>query len=259
MLKKQIALSLLILVSMISFGQENKNSLKVNMAGLPLGLFSLQYERVLSNHFSFNNTFFYRNITGIPFGTTIDSLAKKHGLGITGVDFKYFVINEAKIGMMGYSPELRYYFGSKKNRVFLGLIGQAESYKMIVPAILLAKYKEQLFEIKAPINFNIQAISAGFLIGKQFNFGKRIALDFVIFGPHFGKAANIDANVSDDFLSKFTADEKVFLKEKLIERFGLNLDYYDVQVNDQQASLKTKKQVPFLGIRGFGLNLGYRF
>lgn len=259
MLKKQFVFILFFFLNISLIAQEYKNNLKVNLVGASAGLYSLQYEHLFGKHLSFNNTFFYRNTQKIPFGKQIDSLAKQHGLGLTGVDFKYFLISEAKIGVMGYSPELRYYFGNKKNRFFIGGFGQYENYDMIVPAILLAKYKEQIFEITAPINFNLKAISGGILIGKQFNFGKRLVLDFVIIGPHFGRANNVHAYVSDDLLTKFSEEEKVFLKEKVIERFGLNQTYYDVNVGLEQAEIKTKKQVPFLGIRGLGLNLGYRF
>ncbi|MGR3809974.1 DUF3575 domain-containing protein [Jiulongibacter sp. NS-SX5] len=236
------------------------NSLKVNVASAPFQLYSLQYERMLGNHFSFNNTFFYRPVKSIPFGTQADQIAKKHGLGVTGVDFEYIFVDLAEMGVKGYSPELRYYFGEKKNRAFIGLFGQYDDFDAKIPASLEVRYDGNTVELsKVPITFDIVSLSGGILIGKQFNFGERITLDVVLIGPHIGKAQSVYAVVEQSLLSELDESEKNYLKGKIIDRFKLNTDYYDVTIGDTKAEINANQKVKYAGLRGLGFNFGFRF
>ncbi len=237
-----------------------KNSVNTNLTAIGSRIYALQYERMLSSNWSFNNTFFYRPKSSVPFGTELDKLAKKHGLGVTGVDFEYIFVNEAQIGVLGYSPELRYYFGPKKNRIFLGIFGQFEQFDATLPASLEARYQGQVVELsKVPIDFDIKAISGGLLLGKQFNFGDRVHLDIVLLGPHFGKGNTVYAKVEQSLLSRLDEADKAYLESKIIDRFKLSETYYDVTVGDEKAEIKNIKKVPYAGIRGLGFNLGIRF
>jgi hypothetical protein len=244
----------------LSAQKELKNSLKVNAAGAVTGIISVQYERMLTSNWSFNNTFFYRDKSQIPLGPQFDKLAKKHSLGLTGVDFEYIFVDLAQIGVKGYSPELRRYFGDKNNRWFVGLFGQFEDFEATIPASLEARYDGQVYTLdKVPINFDIRTISGGLLIGKQFKFGKRLFLDFVIIGPHFGKAQKVYAAVETSILSRLNEGDKLFLRDKIIDRFRLSDQYFEVTVGDEKAEINAFKKVPYLGIRGVGLNLGFSF
>ena len=243
----------------LSAQKDFKNSLKVNAAGIATGIISVQYEHMLSSNFSFNNTFFYRSESKIPLGLQFDQLAKKYSLGLTGVDFEYIYVNEAQIGVKGYSPELRYYFGRKKNRFFVSLFGQYENFNALIPASLEARYNQTIVPIKVPVAFDIRTISGGILIGKQFKFVNRISLDVVIIGPHFGKANTVYAKVETSILSRFNEGDKLYLKEKIISRFRLSESYFDVTVDNDKAEINAFKSIPYLGIRGFGLNLGISF
>ena len=232
----------------------------MNLAGAAFQLYALQYEHSLGSNWSFNNTFFYRPTQNIPFGTAADKVAKKHGLGFTGVDFEYIFVDQAKMGVKGYSPELRYYIGQKKNRAFLGFFGQIEDFDAVIPASLEVRYEGQIVELsKVPITFDIQTLSGGILIGKQFNFGQRITLDIVLIGPHLGKGQKVYAVVEQSLLSRLNENDKAYLKDKIINRFKLNTDFYDVHVSDDKAEINAFQKVPYVGIRGLGFNLGIRF
>jgi hypothetical protein len=242
------------------FGQKTpKNSVKTNLTAIGTKIYSFQYERTLSANWAFNNTFFYRPQSAIPFGTEVDNLAKSRGLGITGVDFEHIFVDLAEIGVKGYSPELRYYLGAKKNRFFVGAFGQYEDFDAILPASLEATYDGQIGEIRVPIVFDIRNLSGGILIGKQFNFGDRFHLDFVLIGPHFGKSSKVYAKVEQSLLSRLSDSDKEYLKDRIIERFKLSSTYYKVTVGNERAEITNVKKVPYLGIRGFGFNFGWRF
>ncbi|MCA0363234.1 MAG: DUF3575 domain-containing protein [Bacteroidetes bacterium] len=249
----------LLLVPVATFAQDNyKNAIKFNTLGPVSQLYSAQYELAIGKHLAFNNTFFYRPKKLIPAGETIDNLAKKHGLGLTGIKFENIFMDEAKLGMKGYSPELRYYIGKKKNRLFVSAIGQYEDFDMTVPANLAVKYKTYATDIKVPVDFTFKTYSAGILIGKQFNW-RRLGVDFVIIGPHFGKAKEFYAVAQNAALKQLNQEEKQYILDKIQERFGLSDTYFSRTLVDDKAEIKSIKPVPYLGIRGLGLNLFYRF
>jgi hypothetical protein len=257
---QKIVFCLILFVSSITvFGQEQpKNSIKFNVVGPLSQLYSLQYERALNDKWAFNNTFFYRQKSLIPFGVPIDTLAKRHGVGLTGIKFEYIFMNEARVGVMGYSPEIRKYFGENKNRWFVSAFGQFEKFDMTVPASLAIKYQGLFLDAKSPVDFTFRANSIGLLVGKQFrwsNFG----VDFVIIGPHLGFANTFNATATNEVLGKLSEDEKTYLKDKIIERFGLSNNYFSLNITDEKAEIKSIRSIPYFSIRGAGLNLFYRF
>ncbi|MCP9747198.1 DUF3575 domain-containing protein [Lacihabitans sp. CS3-21] len=248
---------LLLGISLSVFSQQ-KNAIKFNVAGPLTQTYSLQYERILTKKISFNNTFFYRQKSLIPFGNQVDTLAKRYGVGLTGIKFKYIFMDEAKVGVKGYAPELRFYLGKKKNRPFVALFGQYEDFDMAVPASLSVLYKGLIVDVKTPVNFTFNTLSGGLLIGKQWKWN-RMGLDLVVIGPHFGKAKAFYAVAQTELLSKLSEAEKMYLKDKIIERFGLSGQYFALDIAGEKAEIKSVKPVPYLGIRGLGVNLSYSF
>ena len=101
-----------------------QKALKFNLVGPFTGLYSAQFETNASKRVSFVLTGFYRQESAIPFATEIDNLAKTRGLGISGVNFEYIFIDQAKIGLKGISPEFRFYLSKKKHPAFIGIFGQ---------------------------------------------------------------------------------------------------------------------------------------
>lgn len=248
---------LLLCISLSVFSQQ-KNAIKFNVAGPLTQTYSLQYERILTKKISFNNTFFYRQKSLIPFGNQVDTLVKRYGVGLTGIKFKYIFMNEAKVGVKGYAPELRFYLGKKKNRPFVALFGQYEDFDMAVPASLSVLYKGLIVDVKTPVNFTFNTLSGGLLIGKQWKWN-RMGLDLVVIGPHFGKAKAFYAVAQTELLSKLSEAEKMYLKDKIIERFGLSGQYFALDIAGEKAEIKSVKPIPYLGIRGLGVNLSYSF
>lgn len=248
---------LLLGISLSVFSQQ-KNAIKFNVAGPLTQTYSLQYERILTKKISFNNTFFYRQKSLIPFGNQVDTLVKRYGVGLTGIKFKYIFMNEAKVGVKGYAPELRFYLGKKKNRPFVALFEQYEDFDMAVPASLSVLYKGLIVDVKTPVNFTFNTLSGGLLIGKQWKWN-RMGLDLVVIGPHFGKAKAFYAVAQTELLSKLSEAEKMYLKDKIIERFGLSGQYFALDIAGEKAEIKSVKPIPYLGIRGLGVNLSYSF
>lgn len=245
-------------LSFAQYGETPKNALKVNLAAVATRIYSVQYERVLTDHLAFNLTGFYRKQSGFLFSEQLDNLAKSRGLGITGVDFEYIFIDQAKIGVRGFSPELRYYIGNKPSRFFFSVFGQMEDFDMTVPALLKGMYHGQVFEFTAPVEFDIKTMSGGVLIGRQFRWNN-LGFDFVLIGPHLGRARDVKAEANSTLLGELNEEEKAYLRQSVIERFKLDEEFYGVSVGNEQADIKSVKKVPYFGIRGFGINLFYYF
>lgn len=263
MVRKIVSLfSILLLLGHFVEAQQSKTeyqkALKFNLVGPFTGLYSAQFETNASKRVSFLLTGFYRQESAIPFATEIDNLAKTRGLGITGVNFEYIFIDQAKIGMKGVSPEFRIYLSKKKHPAFVGLFGQYTDIDMIVPASLPINARGQSVELITPIDFKIQSITGGLLVGKSFRFG-RIGVDAVIIGGQIGRAYNLNATVSQSLISVLDDEEKESLRQGVIDRFGIDESYYNTEVNDSGATLNERRRVPFFGIRGAGLNLAYYF
>lgn len=250
-------IALFLFLSFSGFSQY-KNSIKTNLAAAATQIYTLQYERTLNSNWSINATLFYRPKNDILFGDLIDDIAKEHGVGVTGIKFEYIFMDEAKIGVKGVSPELRYYIGKKKNRAFIGLFGMYEDFDMQVPAEFEIPKDGYNVIAKIPVNFTFQSLSGGVLIGTQFKWD-RVGLDIVFAGPHFGQARDFYAAGTNSNLENLTESEKEQLRSNVKERFGLTDKYFEFTIGEGSAEIKSVKNIPYFGIRGFGFNLSYNF
>ena len=250
----------LFFLSFSIFGQVKKspkNTVKINLTGLGVSMLSLQHEYKIKRNFSVINTVFYRQKVLMPFGTTIDKIAKKQGVGLTGIKFEYIFLDQAKIGYSGYSPEARWYVGKSK-KVFLGAFGQIENFNAKVPAALPVRLRGMVAEVTTPVNFQFQTLSAGLLIGRKFQW-KNLSADLIIVGPHPGFAKNFKVNLESEYFASLQEGDRAFLKEKLNERFGITEKYFSTVINEKGAFVNSIKPVPYLGIKGLIVNLGYSF
>jgi hypothetical protein len=254
MIKKAFVFLLLIQGTAVA---QYKNAVRANLSGAAIQIYSLQYERSLGSRFGFNNTFFFRPKSTIPFGKVIDDFSKKNGVGLTGIKFEHIFMNEAQVGLKGYSPELRYYMG-KNRKVFLGAFGLYEEFDMKVPAMIGVMKDNRYLEVKLPIDFTFNTLSGGLLIGRSFTWNK-VGLDLVFVGPHIGKAHKFFAQGENSNLVGLNPDEKEFVKNAIKDRFGLRDKYFSMDMVDDAAEIRSIRSVPFFGIRGLGVNLSYRF
>jgi hypothetical protein len=234
-----------------------KNIIKLNVSGLGIKMLGVGFERKINKNLSFNQSAFFRPKVSIPFGNIIDKIAKNQGVGLTGIKFEYIFLDQAKVGFWGYSPELRWYLGKNK-KMILGAFVQYENFSAKVPASLPVQKSGLVIEVITPINFKFQTISGGVSIGRKFNWD-RINLEIIAIAPHPGIATNFDVNLKNGEFVRFTADDKLFIKEKLQERFGVTDTYFNTRVENEGAFINSTKPVPYFGIKGLIVNLGYSF
>lgn len=239
--------------------QPRRSYLKFNVISPKWNIYGFNYEYKLSRNVSFVLNASTRPMKAIPYGKQLDSLAKNGKVGVSGVDFKNIYINEAQVSFLTVAPEIRVYFGRQKSKPYFGVFYQFEKINTNVPASLEVSYKNQIFLMKVPIGFDIRTSGGGIVFGKLFHLGKNFVADVTLFTPHLGGAYKVHASVQNPFLSGLNDSEKTFLKNKIIERFSLDSRYYNVTVNNQEASIKNVVKVPYWGYRGLNISFGYHF
>ncbi len=223
-----------------------KNLLKVNITGLLIKNYPVQFERVISKRFSVALS--YRNM---PEGKLPlkDHILKR----VDNIEESTEkLLNDINIGNYALTPELRFYFGKK---------GYGRGF-YISPFYRNAKYSgtNLIFDYEdenndnqtVTLSGNIKSQTLGLMIGAQWSLSKFFVLDWWILGPHIGKGiGELDA-LSTRTLS---AEEQNHLKQEL-EKIEVPILEKSVTTRDNGATLSLKG--PWAGLRA-GISLGIKF
>lgn len=230
-----------------SFYSEPKmNLIKINLTGLPIRNYSIQYERVLNKMLSVSIS--YRNMPEgkLPFKTQIlksiddsDTEAKN-------------IINNFTLSNYAITPEIRFYLGKK---------GYGQGF-YIAPFFRIASYKGNNFDVEyedetnnnqtISLSGDIKSNTIGVLFGAQWSLSKLIVLDWWILGPHIGSGKGDLAGLSSRTLS---STEQANINQTL-EDFDIPFFDKEIIVNSQGATMKLDGL--FGGIRA-GISFGVKF
>ncbi|MEO8961742.1 MAG: hypothetical protein ABI325_07670 [Ginsengibacter sp.] len=222
------------------------NLVKLNLTGILLNNYALQYERILNHKISV--AFQYRMMpkTGIPFKSII-----LKQVGNDDPETKK-LIDDFRMSNFAITPELRIYLGKK---------GYGRGF-YIAPFYRYASFKSSDLNVfYTDVNNVDQSIkmsgkltsnTAGLLMGVQSDLGKHVNLDISFFGPHYGSGKGTFSGTTSSPLS---SDEQYNLRRQL-ENLDIPLIETTVNVNANGASLKLDG--PWAGYR-FAISLGLRF
>ncbi|MFA6769982.1 MAG: hypothetical protein WCR71_02295 [Bacteroidales bacterium] len=222
------------------------NFIKINLAGLPIRNYSLQYERVLNKMLSVSLS--YRNMPkgNLPFKSRI--LNSFDANDIEGRN----IINNLTISNYAITPEVRFYLGKK---------GYGQGL-YLAPFFRNAKYECNNFDVTykddngidqtLSISGNIKSNTFGLLFGAQWFLSKYIVLDWWILGPHIGKGKGDLIGLSSQPLS-----------EEAQKSIRETLEDFDVPFVDKTVTVTKEKAIMnldgmFGGLRA-GLSLGIKF
>jgi hypothetical protein len=228
-----------------------KNNVKINLSSLLLNNYSFSYERSVSKKISV--------VAGYRFmpETVIGSMALTRNI-VENMDVDADIRNNLdnfRSSNQAYTGEVRLYSGKKPGArgLYVSLYGRYTNMRYDVD--IQKTYDEKEYNI--PIRSNVAGIGAGLMFGSQWLIAKKVVLDWYIIGGHYGKLTKGEFTGTAD-LSELSAQEKQDLEEQ-IEELGIigSNKYIEAEVNDNGA--RATVTGPFLGIRGFGINLGYAF
>ncbi len=222
-----------------------KNYAKINLPGIAIRNYGLQYERVLSKRISFALGYRFMPEGAIPFKSAILNSGNN-----TPEAEK--AINSLRLANTAITPEIRFYMGKK---------GYGRGF-YIAPFYRNGNFKASGVQLEfegnggstetMTLSGDIKGNSFGLMFGAQWALGKNICLDWFILGPHYGSGSGSLKGSSSVALSQ--AEQNDLLTTLRDIDIPLVEETYTVTANSATVSFKG----PWAGIRA-GLSLGIRF
>jgi hypothetical protein len=223
------------------------NIIKLNVTALFIKNFTFQYERIIKKYLSGaiavrfmpNGTLPYKNYFYNRFGDD-DPDAQE-------------TIDNMKVSNFAITPEVRFYVGKK---------GFGQGF-YIAPSYRFAKFNisnieyiytdEEDQDNTILMSGKLTANYGGFVVGAQWFLGKRITLDWWIFGPLWGIE---NSNFSGNSNYPLTEEDKAQIEENVND---LDIPGTSVEVTfPDDYSVSLQLHGPIYGV-AFGLAFGFRF
>ena len=220
---------------------QKKNVVKINLPALAFKNISLEYERAVGK-----KTSVAVNVHTIPFGKLPFQSTFKNLTDNSDVKYDQF-----KLGSFGVVPELRFYVGKKGvlHGFYIGPFFSYNTYKMNLPI----SYTSGTTTKTGIFGGKLNAVTGGLQIGSQFSLGKNVVLDWWIFGPNYGSA-----NGTLTFTAALTPAEQMDIDQAIKDlKDDLPVDVIKSHTVSSTGAIVNAKG-PWLGLRGFGFNLGIR-
>ncbi len=244
-MKKINVLFCFLLVSIASFAQESdkkempekKNAVKLNLSSLAFSNIALQYERAI--HPKFSAALQLRMMPG----------RTMPGAGQVGDD-PFFT--SAKLSSFTVTPEFRYYVRKAMKGFYLAPYARIRSINFKSMLSVDAGATQPILDL----NGKFTSFGGGLMIGSHFHLSKSLSLDWFIIGGQF---MSTKMNFSASGFN-FTNAERDALQSEIntlladTDRFVKNST-----VTVTNTSMITKGSFGLPGIRGMGINIGYRF
>ncbi|WP_157962799.1 DUF3575 domain-containing protein [Chitinophaga deserti] len=230
-----------------------RNILKTNLSSIALNNYSLTYERMLTRKISASLGYRY-----MPKGALSKSMLGEKVMDYVKEDGDDDLQNQLdKLEMSGgaLTAEFRIYTGSRPGAkgFYAGIYGRYSNFKYNFPYDF---EKPDNTTTLVPLNGKSSGIGGGLILGGQFMIAKRVVVDLYIIGAHYGKMTGKVEGLTD--LSDLDEADRTELKnelEELIEIGGEKNITADVRNDGVRADIK----MPFLGVRGLGLTIGFAF
>jgi hypothetical protein len=222
-----------------------KNYAKINLPGLAIRNYGLQYERVVSKRVSFAISYRFMPNGPMPFKSAI----LKSGDNTPEAEK---TINSIQLSNSAITPEIRFYLGKK---------GYGRGF-YFAPFYRYVNFKASGGELEyegaggskktMSISGDLKGSTFGLMLGAQWALGKNICLDWFILGPHYGTGSGSLKGLSSMTLDRDEQNEVLSTLQEI--DIPLIEETYSVNSNSFSMSLKG----PWAGIRA-GLSLGIRF
>jgi hypothetical protein len=222
------------------------NIVKLNLTGLAVKSFGLQYEHKIRKKASIALGLIYR-----PKSTWIVSKFYDSTNSATGISNETkFMYATSRFRTFMITPELRYYLGRQApNGLYLSAFARARMDRL---AFKYNYYDNNTIEREGLANLDETLIGGGIMLGYQIVTRKKLTIDFWFLGPWIGNQnvklrSEVNANNISEIQQKFIAEDMKPLlgKEK------------DIQWNSK--GIDTKFNYFGIGVRFFGINIGYSF
>lgn len=256
---KKILLSVLLAASIVipSLSQSDtngterfdKNVVKVNLTGLLLKNYSVQYERMLTRKISFALSVRTQPKGAIPAIGLVENLID---------DPETFAeLKKLSLGNFALTPEARFYLGKKSGPrgFYIAPFMRYSKYQLGIPefeyTVTETVNGQDITETRSlSLNGDLKGITGGLMLGSQWRIGRSVYLDWWIIGGSFGSSNGlITVN------TPLNVEEQDAIREELN---SLEIPLLDYTVEVSSTGAKMNFQGPFASLRG-GLSLGIKF
>ncbi|WP_343701481.1 hypothetical protein [Chitinophaga sp.] len=228
------------------------NIIKTNLSTIALGNYGLTYERLIARKISASLGYRFMPKTGLtqtPLTEKVmDYFREEDGDMSEQLD-------KLKMSGNAITAEIRFYTGRRPGAkgFYAGVYGRYSSFKYDYPYDFERPDESMVL---VPMKGKSSGIGGGVILGGQFNIHKRVIIDLFIIGGHYGSmSGKVDAPTD---LSMLDEQERADLKEEvesLIDIGGKKNITAEVRNDGMYADVK----LPFLGVRGLGLTIGFAF
>jgi hypothetical protein len=250
-MKKLTLLALLASISLSTFADDKekkemplkKNCVKLNLSSLGFKIIGLQYERAIAPKFSAALQIRFSPSSSLPGVSNFKDQ----------IDGNQAILS-TKMSSIAITPEFRYYVRHAMKGFYLAPYLRYRNINMDIPfSYVNSNNATQVIDL----NGKFSSFGGGLMMGSHFNIGKSISLDWFIIGFQY---MSTKADISATHNLGFSAAEQQKLRDELNSGLG-DIDQLlkdnTVTVDANKIGVTSKVGLP--GLRGMGINIGYRF
>jgi hypothetical protein len=230
------------------------NILKTNLSSLTLNNYSLTYERMLTRKISASLGYRY-----MPKSALTKSMLGENVMDQIKEDGEDDLQNQLdKLQMSGgaLTAEFRIYTGKRPGArgFYAGIYGRYSQFKYDYP---FDYEKPDGSTTLVPLNGHTSGFGGGIVTGGQFMIAKRVVVDLYIIGAHYGKMTGKLEGLTD--LSDLDEADRAELKADLEDLIDLGGSEKNIKADVRNDGVRADIKMPFLGVRGLGLTVGFAF
>lgn len=230
------------------------NILKTNLSSLTLNNYSLTYERMLTRKISASLGYRYMPksaLTKSMLGENVMDQIKEDG-----EDDLQSQLDKLQMSGGALTAEFRIYTGKRPGArgFYGGIYGRYSKFKYDYP---YDYEKPDGSTTLVPLNGHTKGFGGGVIMGGQFMIAKRVVVDLYIIGAHYGKMTGKVEGLTD--LSDLDEADRAELKADLEDLIDLGGSEKNIKADVRNDGVRADIKMPFLGVRGLGLTVGFAF
>ena len=185
-------------------------------------------------------------------------------------DLGSFDIGNFKMGGYAITPELRFYLSKRKDMrgFYIAPYARYTHFDVNTPVtytttVVAPPNPPQTVSKTAPFSGNINAFSGGIMFGMQYNLAKQVVLDIWLIGAHYGNSNGDAIATFNPPLSNNPPAPGYDSEQQSLQKAINNINAKPFSITgkvDASGSFATlNASGPWIGLRGLGLNVGFRF
>ena len=220
---------------------EKKNCVKLNITSLICKNIAVQYERALAPKIAVACQIRFMPKGAIPFSNSIKNYIDDS-----------ISLNAVKAGSFTITPEFRFYPKHVMKGFYIAPYFRYRHVTLDAP-VDYTNDNNSTESIKLEGKFS--TYGGGLMLGSHFNIGESFSLDWFILGAHVS-STKMKLNAGGLSLSQ---DERTDIENELNSQLAEQPLIKNYSVTTTAGGVSLEGSFTFFGLRGFGLNFGYRF